>query len=134
MSEISAPMSSEPVGAATGAPLLPVTDPNVQALLDRVKERGFVTTGEIFAALPDLEPETFELAAIYESIRARGIEVVDEIVEELQREDERRAVGAPDLPPALPSSKVHNGAVESPPGATPTPVLKPRTESTPRSG
>ena len=34
------------------------------------KERGFVTTGEIFAALPDLEPDTAELAAIYAGIRA----------------------------------------------------------------
>ena len=29
------------------------------------RSAGFVTTGEIFAALPDLEPETGELAAIY---------------------------------------------------------------------
>jgi RNA polymerase primary sigma factor len=64
---------------------------DVDDLLARVKERGFVTTGEIFAALPDLEPETAELAAIYAGIRAQGVEVVDEIAEELQREDERRA-------------------------------------------
>jgi RNA polymerase primary sigma factor len=134
VSEITAPMSSEPADAPTGAPLALVSDANVQALLERVKERGFVTTGEIFAALPDLEPETFELAAIYESIRGRGIEVVDEIVEELQREDQRRAVGAPDLPPAMPPNSVHNGAVESPQSATPTPVLKPGAESAPRSG
>jgi RNA polymerase primary sigma factor len=63
----------------------------VEDLLARVKERGFVTTGEIFAALSDLEPETAELAAIYTSIRSQGVEVVDEIAEELQREDERRA-------------------------------------------
>jgi len=67
--------------------------PDVAALLERVKERGFVTTGEIFAAFPGLEPETFELAAIYATIRTRGIEVVDEIAEELQREDQRRAGG-----------------------------------------
>src|SRR5204862_3108167 len=64
---------------------------DVDALVARVKELGFVTTGEIFAALPDLEPETAELAAIYAGINARGIEVVDEIAEELQREDQRRA-------------------------------------------
>src|SRR5436190_1631318 len=69
---------------------------DVDDLLARVKDRGFVTSGEIFAALPDLEPETAELAAIYTAIRARGVEVVDEIAEELQREDERRAGrGAP---------------------------------------
>ena len=30
---------------------------DIDALIARVKERGFVTTGEIFAALPDLEPD-----------------------------------------------------------------------------
>ncbi len=64
---------------------------DVGALVARVRERGFVTTGEIFAALPDLEPETAELAAIYGRFSALGIHVVDEIVEELEREDQRRA-------------------------------------------
>jgi RNA polymerase primary sigma factor len=66
----------------------------VEGLLALVKERGFVTTGEIFAAFPGLEPETSELAAIYSGISARGVQVVDEIAEELEREDQRR--GAPD--------------------------------------
>ncbi len=68
--------------------------------LARFKERGFITSGEIFSAFPDLEPDTGELAAIYAGIKARGIEVVDEIAEELQREDQRRAGGgaAPDAP------------------------------------
>ncbi len=69
--------------------------------LARFKERGFITSGEIFSAFPDLEPDTGELAAIYAGIKARGIEVVDEIAEELQREDQRRAggsVAAPDAP------------------------------------
>jgi len=68
---------------------------DVELLVRRVRERGFVTTGEIFAALPDLEPETAELQAIYARIGAMGIEVVDEIVDELEREDQRRASGAP---------------------------------------
>ncbi len=63
---------------------------DIEALIGRVKERGFVTTGEIFAALPDLEPETAELAAIYASMESNGVQVVDEILEELTREDERR--------------------------------------------
>ena len=78
--------NAEATTETTGRPATDVDD-----LLARVKERGFVTTGEIFAALPDLEPETAELAAIYAGIRAQGVEVVDEIAEELQREDERRA-------------------------------------------
>jgi len=63
---------------------------DVESLIARVKDRGFVTTGEIFAALPDLEPETAELSAIFAVIKSRGIEVVDEIAEDLQREDEKR--------------------------------------------
>ena len=63
----------------------------VEGLLAVVKERGFVTTGEIFAAFPGLEPETAELAAIYSGISAQGVQVVDEIAEELEREDQRRA-------------------------------------------
>jgi RNA polymerase primary sigma factor len=68
---------------------------DVELLVRRVRERGFVTTGEIFAALPDLEPETAELQAIYARIGAMGIDVVDEIVDELEREDQRRASAAP---------------------------------------
>ena len=60
-----------------------------------MRERGFVTTGEIFAALPDLEPDTEELAAIYTGLEANGVQVVDEIIEELQREDERRVGRGP---------------------------------------
>ncbi len=66
----------------------------IDDLVARVRERGFVTTGEIFAALPDLEPDTAQLAGIYTSLEANGVQVVDEIIEELQREDERR--GRPD--------------------------------------
>ena len=78
----------------------------VEGLLELVKERGFVTTGEIFAAFPGLEPETAELAAIYSGISARGVQVVDEIAEELEREDQRRAT-----PEARPS---HRGRSSEP--------------------
>lgn len=66
-------------------------NPAIDALIDRVASRGYVTSAEIFTALHTLEPETEELAAIYERFRERNIEVVDEIVEELQREDQQRA-------------------------------------------
>ncbi len=66
-------------------------NPAIAALIARVADRGYVTSAEIFTALHTLEPETAELAAIYELFRQRGIEVVDEIVEELQREDAQRA-------------------------------------------
>ena len=66
-------------------------NPAIEALINRVSSRGFVTSGEIFTALHTLEPETAELAAIYDRFRAHSIEVVDEIAEELQREDAERA-------------------------------------------
>ena len=121
--------------AATATTTGPESASDVADLLARVKERGFVTTGEIFAALPDLEPETAELAAIYEGIRAQGIEVVDEIVEELQREDERRAgrgvvtERAPErrrAPDPSPANRPGAAAeAESPARHTRTPVARP---------
>ncbi len=91
----------------------------IDVLLARVKERGFVTTGEIFAALPDLEPETAELAAIYASMEANGVQVVDEIAEELAREDERRAGRpAPSTPaPAPPLREAPEPPAPARPGA-----------------
>ena len=82
---------AEPSGAAVG-------------VLDQVRERGFITTGEIFAAFPDLEPDTNELRELWEMFESRGIKVLDEIAEELQLEDQRRAGGpaAPAPAPAAP--------------------------------
>ncbi len=88
--------SIELVSTTEASPAPPTFPPsNVAALLARVKERGYVTSGEVFAAAPDLEPATDELAAIYAWIKDQGIEVVDEIAEELQREDERNAIRPP---------------------------------------
>jgi RNA polymerase primary sigma factor len=83
---------NRPKPEADGA-VIPAPSPQhggIDDLVARVRERGFVTTGEIFAALPDLEPDTEELAAIYTGLEANGVQVVDEIIEELQREDQRR--------------------------------------------
>src|SRR2546421_12736960 len=76
---------AEPSGVAVG-------------VLDQVRERGFITTGEIFAAFPDLEPDTNELRELWDMFESRGIKVLDEIAEELQREDQRRS-GAPPADP-----------------------------------
>jgi hypothetical protein len=109
------------VSNADAAAEQPIEVPStvIDDLLERVKDRGYVTTGEIFAALPKLEPETAELAAIYASINARGVEVVNEIEEELRREDERRAGrgDAPTLhvaPPAATPAPPRPGAVTEP--------------------
>src|SRR5438874_8962667 len=66
-------------------------------VIDQVRERGYITTGEIFAAFPDLEPDTDELRALWDMYESQGIKVLDEIQEELQREDQRRA-GASSAP------------------------------------
>ena len=87
--------NAEATATSTTTPSSSGTEADVADLLARFKGRGFVTTAEIFAALPDLEPETAQLAAIYAGIQARGVEVVDEIAEELQREDERNAGRTP---------------------------------------
>jgi RNA polymerase primary sigma factor len=118
-------------------------DGDVGALIARVRERGFVTTGEIFAALPDLEPETAELAAIYERIATLGIQVVDEIAEELEREDQRRAgtstsgvatrahtTGAPRTGTTEPAVREHRDTSAELPRSTPAPPsLAPLTPS-----
>ncbi|MGZ6977107.1 MAG: RNA polymerase sigma factor RpoD [Acidimicrobiia bacterium] len=103
---------------------------DIDALVARVKERGFVTTGEIFAALPDLEPETAELAAIYAGMERNGIQVVDEILEELKREDERRhGRGEPEtstvsdaVDAAVELSRASGPATATRPGAAAEPV------------
>src|SRR5215510_2872582 len=81
--------------SAADAPLGVPQDPPridvVTVLLAHVGDRTFITTGEVFAAFPDLEPETEELAEIYAGLSARGIDIVDEIHEELRREDEEQA-------------------------------------------
>ena len=109
-----------PLPAAPSAP--PADDASsadIDALVARVKERGFVTTGEIFAALPDLEPETAELAAIYAGMERNGIQVVDEILEELTREDERRA-GRSEPTPSKTVTDAVDTAVERARSAPPT--------------
>jgi RNA polymerase primary sigma factor len=111
-----APASNAPAGTAQDGG----QEGGVEGLLAVVKERGFVTTGEIFAAFPGLEPETAELAAIYSGISAQGVQVVDEIAEELEREDQRR--GAPEARPphrARSSESGRSSGVVTRPGDAP---------------
>src|SRR3954467_10406586 len=62
----------------------------VAQLVARGKERGVLTSAEVFAALRDLQPDTGELAAIYSVIEAAGVTVQDEIRDELELEDRQR--------------------------------------------
>ena len=77
-----------------------VDGPDLEALVARAGDRGSVTSGEIFAAFHTLEPETADLASIYERLAARGINVVDEIDAELREEEALRP--APAEPVAVP--------------------------------
>jgi RNA polymerase primary sigma factor len=122
------------VVSSSEAPIaLPAFPPvNVVDLLARAKERDtekpYVTTGEIFAAAPDLEPATDELAAMYAWIKHQGVEVVDEIAEELQREDARYAGRSPVV--ELPASEPR--AAEPPPPVASRPRTAVGPEPAPR--
>ena len=87
--------TSAPATAVAGDATEPAAAVGV---LEKVRERGFITTGEIFAAFPDLEPDTNELRELWDMFESRGIKVLDEIAEELQREDQRRAGVLPSEP------------------------------------
>ena len=68
------------------------TDRAIAELVARGREHGGeVTSGEVFAALRELTPDTGELAAIYSAIEAAGVSVQDEIRDELEYEDRQRA-------------------------------------------
>ncbi len=71
------------------------------ALLARGRAGGTLTMGDIFDALPAVEPTTSQLEAIYRYIRAQGVDVVDEIARELQ-----------ELPPELDDQLVAQLAAE----------------------
>jgi len=98
-----AALVDEAIRTAATEPILAPTDEAVDQLLFRVRsrERLYVTTGEIFAAFPGFEPSTDELAAIHGRVEAAGMQIVDEITDELLREDEANRRKGPE--PALPA-------------------------------
>jgi len=71
-----------------------ITDLDLEAVIARA-DGGVVTSADVFAAFPLLEPETAQLVEIQERLRARGIEWVDEIAEELHREEALRMPARP---------------------------------------
>jgi RNA polymerase primary sigma factor len=93
----------------------------VDDLIVRTRARGSatITTGEIFSALPKLEPETDQLKAIFERIQASGFDIIDEVIDDIRREDERRARGdepepRPVAPPPIPVPAPRPGASAAP--------------------
>ncbi len=112
-----APVAADPVAAAAATG--PGPSAGMIGVLEDVRERGFITTGEIFAAFPDLEPDTDELRDLYDMFETRGIKVLDEIAEELEREDQRRAGSVPAAPEPAPrrDAREHRPATTGRPGA-----------------
>src|SRR5438105_895422 len=90
-------MTMEPSEVAGSTPR--ADDRRVAELVARGRERGHVTSGEVFAAFPDLEPETAELSSIYSRIEAQGVKIEDEIRAELELEDQQRVIGDPSSSP-----------------------------------
>src|SRR6476646_7114756 len=92
-------------------------DHRVAELVARGRERGTVTSGEVFAAFPDLEPETAELSSIYTQIEAQGVKIMDEIRAELELEDQQRVIEEPSSAPRRRPSEHRPGAAVTRPGA-----------------
>jgi RNA polymerase sigma factor RpoD-like protein len=61
----------------------------LDALVARAED-GVVTSADVFAAFPKLEPETAQLAEIQAQLLARGVEWVDEVAAELHAEEALR--------------------------------------------
>jgi len=103
----------------------------VDELITRTRARGSVTitTGEIFSALPKLQPETDELKAIFERIQANGFDIIDEVIDDIRREDERRARG--DEPVVRPVVQPTIAAPVPRPGASAAPARHSRAAARP---
>src|SRR5437879_5687669 len=111
-------MMETPEPEALSSEATPEPSSSVMSVLDQVKERGFITTGEIFAAFPDLEPDADELRDLWDMFESRGIKVLDEIAEELKLEDERRgSQPAPPTPAPAPRRAEHRPSAAPRPGA-----------------
>ena len=101
--------------ADIAGPTAGADDHRVAELVARGRERGFVTSGEVFAAFPDLEPETAQLSSIYSRIEAQGVKIEDEIRAELELEDQQRVIGeSPSAPRRRPSEHRPGEAVTRP--------------------
>src|SRR2546421_8300214 len=78
-----------------GEPISPSADDleglpegGLAGLIAKGRAQGSLTTGDVFDALADeFEPSPAQLDAIYNHIRASGIELVDEIAADLAAED-----------------------------------------------
>jgi RNA polymerase primary sigma factor len=104
-----------------GEPISPSADEleglpasGLAGLIAKGREQGSLTTGDVFDALSDdVEPSPAQLDAIYNHIRASGIDLVDEIAADLAAE------GDDELGPA------QAAAADAPPISIPIPLIVP---------
>jgi RNA polymerase primary sigma factor len=111
---------ASPVATSAVEPTAVASDAKLNALIARGTERGrTLTSAEVFAAFPDLQPETGELLAIYAAIEAAGVTIQNEIVEEIELEDAQRSNDDGAQRRGRGSDHRHTGAM-SRPGLAPT--------------
>src|SRR5918996_3846981 len=87
-------------------------------LIAKGRAQGSLTTGDVFDTLSDeVEPSPGQLDAIYNHIRASGIELVDEIAADLAAED--------DEDDELNQAPAAAAATETPATSVPIPLIVP---------
>ncbi len=105
--------AAEPAPSAVNAP--PSVAPEVARLIAVGRNRGgTLTSAEVFAAFPDLQPETGELLSMYAVIEAANITIQNEIVEEIELEDAQRVNDDPPGARRRGSDHRHTGAMSRP--------------------
>ena len=108
-----------------GEPISPSADDleglpegGLAGLIAKGRAQGSLTTGDVFDALSDeVEPSPGQLDAIYNHIRASGIELVDEIAAELQAEDDEEELA--------PAPAAAAATTETPEISIPIPLIVP---------
>jgi RNA polymerase primary sigma factor len=109
-----------------GEPISPSADEleglpegGLAGLIAKGRAQGSLTTGDVFDALADaVEPSPGQLDAIYNHIRASGIELVDEIAADLAAEDDEEGADIGGAPAAA-------AATETPAISIPIPLIVP---------
>jgi RNA polymerase primary sigma factor len=100
-------------------------------LVAKGKAQGSLTTGDVFDALSDVEPSPEQLERIYDYIRSQGVELVDEIAEELAAGGDLEAMIVMDPAPAPPVAP--SEPVVPAPAAAPRAPMPARPRSRPES-
>ena len=70
-----------------------VTEEKIQELINRGRERGFITEEELLQVIPEIEKDIFGLEGLYERLKAANIDVLESI-ELLEEPEERKKKAA----------------------------------------